>query len=128
MNGPRWSDYLYIAATIGLTVYGQMVLKWRMDQAGPLPAGWIGGLRHLLVMLLDPFVLSTFAAAFLASLAWMAAMTRFPLSVAYPFMSLNFAIVLFLGVTMLGESLTLQKAAGVALIVLGTALVSADKT
>ena len=122
---PRWLDYSYILATIALTVYGQLILKWRMDQVGPLPAGFAGGLRHLLALLLDPAVLSSFAAAFLASLAWMAAMTRFELSYAYPFMSLNFVVVLVLSVAFLGETLTLNKALGVALIVLGTLIASA---
>lgn len=120
----RWLDYGYILSTIVLSVYGQMVLKWRMDQAGPLPAGFGGGLRHLLTMLLDPLVVSSFVAAFFASLAWMAAMTRFELSYAYPFMSLNFVLVLLLGVGLLGESLTPAKLAGVCLIVVGTVLAS----
>ena len=65
-------DYLYIAATIGLTVYGQVALKWRMDREGPLPPGFAGALGRLFVLLFDPIVASAFFAAFLASLAWMA--------------------------------------------------------
>lgn len=122
---PRWSDFLFILATLALTVYGQMALKWRMDQLGPMPAGGaLAGLRHLLGLLVDPVVLSTFIAAFLASLAWMAAMTRFELSYAYPFTSLNFVAVLVLSVWLLGETLTLSKVAGVGLIVLGTLIAS----
>lgn len=121
---PRWIDYSYIVATIALTVYGQMILKWRMDQVGPLPPGFEGGMRHILGLLLDPAVLSSFAAAFLAGLAWMAAMTRFELSYAYPFMSLNFVVVLALSVALLGETLTVSKALGVALIVVGTLVAS----
>jgi len=121
---PRWLDYSFIFATIALTVYGQLILKWRMDQLGPLPAGFGGGLRHLLGLLIDPAVLSSFGAAFLASLAWMAAMTRFELSYAYPFMSLNFVVVLVLSVAFLGETLTLHKVLGVALIVIGTVVAS----
>lgn len=121
----RWSDFLYIVATLALTVYGQMALKWRMDQLGPMPDdGPVAGLRHLLGLLVDPVVLSTFVAAFLASLAWMAAMTRFELSYAYPFTSLNFVAVLVLSVWLLGETLTLPKVAGVALIILGTLIAS----
>ena len=122
---PRWLDYFYIFATIALTVFGQMILKWRMDQVGPLPAGIGGGLRHLIGLLIDPVVLSSFGSAFLASLAWMAAMTRFELSYAYPFMSLSFVFVLVLSVAFLGETLTLNKVLGVALIGIGTVVASA---
>jgi drug/metabolite transporter (DMT)-like permease len=121
----RWTDYLYIAATIALTVLGQLLLKWRMDQFGPMPAGAVPALRHLIGALLDPFVLAAFVSAFGASLAWMAAMTRFELSYAYPFTSLNFIVVLVLSVLFLGETLTVHKAVGVALIVAGTLFVGA---
>ena len=122
---PRWLDYFFIVATIALTVFGQLILKWRMDQVGPLPLGIGGGLRHILGLLIDPVVLSSFGAAFLASLAWMAALTRFELSYAYPFMSLSFVLVLVMSVAFLGEALTLSKVLGVVLIGIGTMVASA---
>ena len=118
----RFLDYIYIFATIGLTVYGQLILKWRIVQFGPLPADFIDKLKFLLALLFDPAIFSGFAAAFLASLAWMAAMTKFDLSHAYPFMSLNFVVVLLLSGWLLNEPMTLLKALGVGLIVLGTLL------
>ena len=121
----RWLDYFFIFATIALTVFGQVILKWRMDQLGPLPAGLGGGLRHLFGVLLDPVVVSSFASAFLAGLAWMAALTRFELSYAYPFMSLSFVLVLVISVMFLGETLTLNKVLGVVLIGVGTVVASA---
>jgi uncharacterized membrane protein len=113
-------DYLYIALTIGFTVYGQLILKWRIADYGPLPVNAVEKLKFLVGLLFDPAIFSGFAAAFLASLAWMAAMTKFDLSHAYPFMSLNFVVVLLLSGWVLNEPLTLQKAIGVSLIVLGT--------
>ena len=125
MSGHRWTDYLLIGGCLVFTVYGQMVLKWRMDQLGPLPEGgtWVV-LRHLVGLIVDPVILSSFVAAFFASLAWMAAMTKFELSYAYPFTSLNFVAVLVLSVWLLGESMTLAKALGIGLIVLGTVIAS----
>lgn len=116
----RYFDYLYIFATLGFTVYGQLILKWRIGQFGPLPAESVDKLKFLLGLLFDPAIFSGFAAAFLASLAWMAAMTKFDLSHAYPFMSLNFVVVLLLSGWLLSEPMTMQKSLGVGLIVLGT--------
>lgn len=116
----RFSDYLCILATIGFTVYGQLILKWRIGQLGAMPSAAVEKLKFLLWLLFDPFILSGFVAAFLASLAWMAAMTRFDLSHAYPFMSLNFVIVLLLSGWLLSEPMTMQKFVGIALIVAGT--------
>lgn len=116
----RTFDYIYIVATIGFTVYGQLILKWRINQFDPLPAELTAKLKFLLLLLLDPAIFSGFAAAFLASLAWMAAMSRFELNHAYPFMSLNFVLVLILGGWLLSEPITLQRVMGISLIVAGT--------
>ncbi|NPC55776.1 EamA family transporter [Caenimonas soli] len=116
----RWADYLYIAATMGFTVYGQLILKWRIAHFGSMPVEHGKKLGFLLNLLLDPLIFSGFAAAFLASLAWMAAMTKFDLSHAYPFMSLNFVLVVLLSGWLLSEPLSLQKLVGVTLIVAGT--------
>lgn len=113
-------NYSYIALTVLLTVYGQLVIKWQAAQAGPLPAGSGEKLAFLLrLMLLNPWVLSGLFAAFLASLTWAAAMTRFPLSHAYPFMSLAFVLVMFFSALFFHEPITWPKVVGMTLIVAG---------
>lgn len=113
-------NYLYIALTILLTVYGQIVIKWQAAQAGHLPAGIGEKVVFLLrLVVLNPWVLSGLFAAFLASLTWMAAMTKFPLSHAYPFMSIAFVLVLFLSAFFFHEPLTWPKLLGMTLIVAG---------
>lgn len=119
------TGYLYIAGCVFFTVYGQLVLKWRMNMQEPLPAGLqdkIVGLVKLIIF--DPFILSGFASAFLASLFWMAAMTKFSLSFAYPFMSSAFVIVMFFSVFLFGEVLNMYKLMGTALIVAGIVVLS----
>lgn len=111
--------YLYILLTLLLTVYGQLILKWRMDLHGALPATLKSQLHYLGKALLDPYVISSFAAAFLASLTWMAALTKFRLSYAYPFMSLSFLLVLVFSYFLFREPVTTGKIAGVVLIIIG---------
>ena len=117
-------DYLYILATITFTVYGQLILKWRIATMGPLPTNVVGKVSFLISLLFDPLIASGFVAALVASFAWMAAMTKFELSHAYPFMSMNFVFVLLLSGWLLNEPITFQKVIGVALIVLGTVVAS----
>lgn len=116
----RFFDYIYIALTIFFTVYGQLVLKWRISKFGVMPENPFQKLKFLLLLLIDPFIFSGFLAAFAASLVWMAAMTKFELSHAYPFMSLNFVVVILLSYFLLGEPITLAKVVGIFLIVAGT--------
>ena len=111
--------YLYILLTLALTVYGQLILKWRIDLLGTFPAQLKSQLLYLGKALLDPYIISSFAAAFLASLTWMAALTKFRLSYAYPFMSLSFLFVLLFSYLLFKEPLTISKLAGVILIIIG---------
>lgn len=111
--------YFYITATILLTVYGQLVLKWRIATYGALPDGFVDKVFFLGRLLLDPYIFSGFVAAFAASFFWMAAMTKFEVSYAYPFMSGAFVLVLILSVWLFHESMSWEKALGLLLIVAG---------
>lgn len=116
--------HLYILLTLFFTVYGQLVLKWQIGQAGPLPSDFYEKLWFLLRQFLNPWILSGFFAAFLASLAWMAAMTRLDLNYAYPFMSLAFVIVMVFSVLFLGETLTWQRVVGTAMVMGGLIVIA----
>ncbi|MFA6498228.1 MAG: hypothetical protein WC256_03465 [Desulfurivibrionaceae bacterium] len=116
--------HLYIFGTILFTVYGQLIIKWRIPFHGDLPGETIAKIIFLLKLFFDPFILSGFVAAFLASLCWMAAMTAFELSYAYPFMGLTFVLVFLASVFLLGEHATGAKILGLALIVLGIIVTS----
>ena len=50
---------------------------------------------------------------------WMAAMSKFEITQAYPFMSLAPAIVFLLGIWLLGETFTWGKVIGLVLIIIG---------
>jgi drug/metabolite transporter (DMT)-like permease len=113
------SAYAYIATTVVLTQFGQLVVKWRVDKAGALPPTGRAKLRFLLAYLRDPWIISVFATALLAALAWMAALTQLELSRAYPFLATTFVFVLLLSWPLFGETLTRYKVLGVALIAAG---------
>jgi drug/metabolite transporter (DMT)-like permease len=116
--------HVYIFGTIFFTVYGQLVIKWRIPNDGHLPEETMAKMVFLLKLFLDPFILSGFLSAFVASLCWMAAMTKFELSYAYPFMGLTFVLVFMASVFLFAESVTVYKVLGLALIVLGIVIAS----
>ncbi len=115
------NPYFYIFGTLFFTVYGQIVLKWRLSNLKViLPESTFDKVIYLLKLIFDPLVFSGFAAAFIASLFWMAAMTKFEITHAYPFMSIAPALVFAIGILFLGETFTIGKIIGLVLIVLGT--------
>ena len=115
------NPYFYIFGTILFTVYGQIILKWRISTMKlVLPEGTTDKVYVLVKLLFDPYILSGFVSAFIASLFWMGAMTKFEITQAYPFMSLAPALVFIIGILFLGEAFTIGKVIGLVLIVLGT--------
>lgn len=118
------SGHMYILVTLACTVYGQMVLKWQVGMAGPMPDASGDKVVFLLRQLLNPWIISGFVSAFLASMAWMAAMTRFDLNYAYPFMSLAFVIVMIISAVALHEPLPMSRIAGTGLVIAGLLLIT----
>lgn len=116
--------YFFIAMTVLLTVYGQLVLKWKVGESGPLPGDVTGKLAFLGQALLNPWVLSGLGAAFVASLFWMLALKKLPLSTAYPFTASSFLLILAFSALFLGEPITAGKALGTILIVGGIAILA----
>ena len=116
-------SYVFVALTILFTVYGQMVLKWQVSLR---PDATLQGLdpRAIASLLLNPWVISAFAAAFAASLCWMAALSKLPLSKAYPYTALSFPLVALLATWLFNDSWDGAKIAGTALIILGIIVLS----
>ena len=116
--------YLYVAATLLLTVYGQLVFKWQIDLAGGIPDNFSSQIRYFLVLLFNPWVISSFVAAFIASLTWIGSLNHFELSYAYPFMSLSFVLVLIFSVILFGDSVSIQKIIGITFLMVGVTISS----
>ena len=114
-------SYIYIIGTLAFTVYGQIILKWRLSSLNvKLPDSFLAKGMHLFKLIFDPFIFSGFFAALIASLFWMGAMTKFEITVAYPFMSLAPSLVFIIGVLFLNEAFTIGKVIGLVLIIIGT--------
>lgn len=115
--------WFMVAATILLTTYGQLVIKWQVMLArAPHPI--LDGLPPLVQLLFRPWIISALLAAFLASLCWMLAMSRLELSRAYPFMALNFLLVGLLAVPLFGEAMSRPKIVGLLFVVAGLVISS----
>jgi multidrug transporter EmrE-like cation transporter len=118
------SGYIYIAMTVVLTVYGQLIIKWRVNVAGPSSDDPAEKLAFLFRLIFTPWVMSGLAAAFVASVFWLAALTRFQLSYAYPFVASTFVLLVVGSSLFFGEQITMPKLIGVGFIVTGIIVAS----
>lgn len=112
-------SYFYVFCTILLTVYGQLIIKWQVLKAGSLPEQGYDKLYFIIQLLVNPWIISAFAAGLLASATWMAAMTKLPLSYAYPFMSLAFVMVIVFSAWFFNEPITPPKIIGCVIVAIG---------
>lgn len=111
--------YIYIAITVLLTTYGQLILKWRLNQFTDIPDGYLDKGLYFVKSLFDIYIFSSFLSAFIASLTWMATLKEFELSKAYPFMNLSLMLVMLLSYFFLNETISTTKIIGCVLVILG---------
>lgn len=117
--------YFYIFGTVFFTVYGQIILKWRIVKYGALPEAFSQKIVFLTKLLFDPWIFSGFIAAFIASFFWMAAMTKFDVSHVYPIIVGGLAILTSIfAIIFLKEPFSILKMAGLLFVVLGVFLLS----
>jgi multidrug transporter EmrE-like cation transporter len=113
--------WLELIAVLSFTVYSQVILKWQIDlskhNASSLLESYFG-------LFTNPWVWSICVAIAGAGFCWFLVLRDFELSFAYPLLSVTYAAVLLVSWLWLGESLSVQKVGGVALIICGIVLSS----
>jgi len=119
-------NYLLILPIAVLVSYSQIIVKWRSGTTDQLST--LSFSQHLVKFVMDPVILSAYAAALVASFAWLFVVTKLPLNVAFPvYIGVTFAMVLLGGWFFLSEALTTTKLVAVLLIFGGIVLgVTAD--
>lgn len=108
------TSYLALAASIFLGIGGQLVLKAGAQRAG----------EGILAQLLTPLSIAGLALYFVAAVAYMYALRRIPVSVAFPTVALSYPFVALIAYWTLGEQIGLYRSIGIVLIVAGVALVN----
>lgn len=111
----------YVGPTVLLVVYSQLIIKWRIASLGVLPVGDLDKtIIFLLKALFDPYIATGFIAALIASITWIAAISKIPLNVGFPaYYGLTFALVILGSTWLLNEPITSLKLLGVGFILLG---------
>ena len=113
---------LVLTAVLFLTT-AQLLIKARLSQHGVIPIAFDKTPQYLLALALDWQVVLGIAGLVVSSLLWYAAISRLPLSLAYPFAALSYPLVFAGSLLFLREPFSWQVLIGNGLIVLGVLLV-----
>lgn len=116
--------WVLIIITVLLTSYSQLILKWRLEQFPAIPDPFMEKLMFYFYKIFDPFIFTSFFAAFLGSLTYMMALNKLELTVAYPMMSLSYVLVIIASYFLMNEPINLSKVIGVICILTGVVLLA----
>jgi len=105
--------------SIAISVAAQFSLKAGMSSVNvkevlSQPFGW----QTVLTVFFDKFVLGGFVLYGVGAVVWLAVLSKWDVSKAYPLVGLGFALTVVVGY-LLGEQVTLSRVVGVALICSG---------
>ena len=121
--------YVLVVLTALMTMGANLMLRAGIDAAGGFAPGSALALAIAVMKLfLQPLFTAGFILYFLASIVWFRVVATEPLSLAYPILvSLTFSLVTAGAVAFFHESLSLQKVAGLATILVGIIIISVEK-
>jgi uncharacterized membrane protein len=122
----RIINHSYILITVVFAVASQFLMRWQATGVGEVPQGTIEKLNYFVGLIINPWILLAFIFTGLSGLSWFIAMTKFELSYAYPFISLNYILVLLFAPVILNESVSTSKILGTLVIVFGIIILSKD--
>jgi len=120
----RVFDFVAIFISIFLSVIGQLLLKMGMLRIGKFSFDISTLVHQYIKILLNPFVIAGLVGFFVSMLIWLYVLSRMELSFAYPFVALNYVLILFGSYFLFKETITPIKIVGVVTIIIGVCLVA----
>src|SRR5690606_18030176 len=114
-------SYLLILPIAFLVAYSQLIVKLR--SVSKVATSNTDTIHRLLSFVSDPWIVSAYGSALIASFAWLFVVTKLPLTTAFPiYIGVTFLMVLVGGWVFLAEAITITKVAAALLILAGVAL------
>ena len=107
-----------------LNAAAQLFLKAGTKVVGTVSFGDANTFNTLLNIARVPWFWAGFACYGISLFTWIATLSRLPVSVAYPLVSIGYVVNALAAWWLFGESLTMQKLIGVGFIIIGVILVS----
>jgi drug/metabolite transporter (DMT)-like permease len=122
--------WIAFAASALFVVSGHLTIKAGLNALTPVPAS-TGLMLRVLQAVLQPEVLTGLLIYLLGTVCWIRAVSQKEISFLYPLSSVNYVLVAAISTVIFREVISVRRAAGVIVIVLGMILMnrqSGDKT
>lgn len=113
-----------ILAGVILNAVAQLLLKAGTNAIGHFAFQAENIVPIGLKLALQPYILGGMTCYVVSLVIWIMALSRVPVSIAYPMLSIGYVINAFIAYHWFGEALSVQKLFGIGLIIIGVVLVT----
>jgi multidrug transporter EmrE-like cation transporter len=117
-------SFAIISIGIVLSAIGQLLLKAGANHLHALALTWSSPVQSFFSVLLERHVFFGLTCFVVSAAVWLVALSRVAVSVAYPMLSLGYAINAVAAYYLFDEALSRTKIAGIGVIMLGVLLIS----
>jgi multidrug transporter EmrE-like cation transporter len=115
---------LLIATGVLLNTAAQLLLKAGTNAVGSFAFTLDTALSTALRLAFNPYILGGLSCYAISLVVWLMALSRTEVSVAYPMLSIGFALNAAIAWWWLGEAISVQRVVGVSIIIVGVFLVA----
>lgn len=112
--------WMYVVLSVLLGVTGQLLMKKGMLIVGELS---LSSFSSIYEAMLNPHVLLGFSCYGISSVLWLVAISKLPLSQAYPALSAGYILVVVASYFFFNEPMTMYKLIGISLICVGVLMI-----
>jgi len=116
--------FSFLMAGVLLNATAQLLLKAGTNRVGEFAFTVDNVVPIGMKLALSPFILGGLGCYVVSVAVWILGLSRVPVSVAYPMLSVGYIVNAVLAYLLFGESLTAQKMVGIGFIVVGVFLVA----
>jgi len=117
-------SFSFLMAGVLLNAAAQLFLKAGTNRIGEFAFSLDNVMPIGMKIASSPFILGGLACYVVSVVVWIMGLSRVPVSVAYPMLSVGYIVNAFAAWMLFGESITAQKLIGIGFIVAGVVLVT----
>ena len=107
-----------------LNAGAQLLIKAGTNALGTLVSPGSNPVSSIFRIVFQPYILGGLLTYVVSVAIWIVVLSRVPVSVAYPMLSIGYVVNAFLGYWLFKESLTASKLVGIGIIIVGVLLIA----
>jgi drug/metabolite transporter (DMT)-like permease len=116
--------FFIVMSGVFLNALAQLLLKSGTNSLGVLFPDGVPYTKEFIRISFEPYIVAGLFCYVLSVALWIAALSKAPVSVAYPMLSIGYIVNAIAAHYLLGENLTIQKLIGIVVIVVGVYFVA----